>query len=148
MLNMADEDLIYRMTKAVYGRLGAGADARLVEDLVTDLYGIARSGQDAAAPKAGGGGASGARLIVTAFGANRPGVVAVVASTLADAGYNIADMNQTVVEGKFAMVLLAEAEEGASDLGSLKDRLNGAAERLGVRIYTQREDLFQSMHRV
>lgn len=146
---MADEDLIYRMTKAVYGRLGTGADARLVEDLVTDLYGIARGGREAA-PQAESinSSAAGARLIVTAFGANRPGVVAVVASTLADAGYNIADMNQTVVEGKFAMVLLAEAEEGASDLGSLNDRLNGAAERLGVRIYAQREDLFQSMHRV
>ena len=35
---MANEDLIYRLTKAVYGRLGAAADEQTVEQLVTELY--------------------------------------------------------------------------------------------------------------
>ena len=30
----------------------------------------------------------------------------------------------------------------------LKDRFRAAGERLGVRIYAQREDLFNAMHRV
>jgi len=35
---MANEELIYRLTKAVYGRLGAGADEQTVEQLVTEVY--------------------------------------------------------------------------------------------------------------
>jgi hypothetical protein len=30
--------LIYRITRAVYQRLGAGADEQMVEQLVTDIY--------------------------------------------------------------------------------------------------------------
>ncbi len=35
---MANEELIYSITRAVYGRLGAGADEHTVEQLVTDVY--------------------------------------------------------------------------------------------------------------
>ena len=35
---MANEDLIYRLTKAVYSRLGGSADEQTVEQLVTELY--------------------------------------------------------------------------------------------------------------
>ena len=35
---MANEDLIYQMTKTVLARLGPQADARLVEEMVADLY--------------------------------------------------------------------------------------------------------------
>ena len=35
---MPNEDLIYRITRAVYERLGAGADEQMVEQLVTDIY--------------------------------------------------------------------------------------------------------------
>lgn len=145
-ITMAKEDLIYQLTKTVYGRLGAGADARVVEDLVADLSRLV--GYAPESPSQPGRVAPGARVIVSAFGTNRPGVVAVIASTLAEAHYNIADMNQTVVQGKFAMVLIAEAVDGAGDLASLKDRLGAAGESVGVRIYAQREELFQAMHRV
>ena len=51
---MANEELIYRITRAVYDRLGASADEHTVEQLVTDIYravepSIARNG---AAPSA------------------------------------------------------------------------------------------------
>ena len=35
---MANEELIYRITRAVYGRLGTAADEQTVEQLVTDIY--------------------------------------------------------------------------------------------------------------
>ena len=35
---MANEDLIYRLTKAVYSRLGSGANEQTVEQLVTEVY--------------------------------------------------------------------------------------------------------------
>jgi hypothetical protein len=35
---MANEELIYRITRAIYDRLGAVADESAVEQLVTDIY--------------------------------------------------------------------------------------------------------------
>ena len=35
---MANEDLIYRITRAVYDRLGNAVDETTMEQLVTDIY--------------------------------------------------------------------------------------------------------------
>ncbi|HEX8424573.1 MAG TPA: hypothetical protein VF634_14290, partial [Pyrinomonadaceae bacterium] len=58
---MANEELIYRITRAVYGRLGAQADERTVENLVTDIYRAIEPVVDAQAGAAGGGAAAGGR---------------------------------------------------------------------------------------
>jgi hypothetical protein len=38
ILQMPNEELIYRITRAIYDRLGAAADESAVEQLVTDIY--------------------------------------------------------------------------------------------------------------
>jgi len=168
---MANEELIYSITRAVYGRLGAGADEQTVEQLVTDVYRAIepiianKDGADGnrlnANEKTRGGAAgtsareresreegSAQRLIVSVFGVDRPGIVAAVAQTLAESECSIADINQTVVQGKFAMVLIADASRSKESAAALKERFRLEGERLGVRIYAQREDLFNAMHRI
>jgi ACT domain-containing protein len=152
---MPNEELIYRITRAVYGRLGAGADERQVEQLVTDIYraiepvvttnGRGASAQGVAATPGAG---SSDRLIVSVFGVDHPGIVAGVAQILAESECSIVDINQTVVQGKFAMVIIADMTRAGRTVTELKDRFRTAGERLGVRIYAQREDLFYAMHRV
>jgi ACT domain-containing protein len=148
---MANEELIYRITRAVYGRLGADADERTVEALVTDIY---RAIEPVAGEGARGGGAEGGgegradRLIISVFGVDHPGIVAAVSQILAEARCSIIDINQTVVQGKFAMVIVADITQARETAGALKDRFRGEGERLGVRIYAQREDLFNAMHRI
>ncbi|HEX8068507.1 MAG TPA: ACT domain-containing protein [Pyrinomonadaceae bacterium] len=157
---MANEELIYRITRAVYGRLGAQADERQVEQLVTDIYravepALAADGaQGPGAAGAGGGrGAAAAegsasRLIVSVFGVDHPGIVAGVAQILAESDCSIEDINQTVVQGKFAMVIVADMARAGRTVAELKERFRAAGERLGVRVYAQREDLFNAMHRI
>ena len=147
---MANEELIYRITRAVYGRLGEGADERTVEALVMDVYRavapfVGPGGDGGAGAKAGG---SAERLVVSVFGVDYPGIVAAVSQILADAGCSIIDINQTVVQSKFAMVIIADISGAKESAAALKDRLRGEGERLGVRIYAQREDLFNAMHRI
>src|SRR5215216_4790383 len=149
---MANEELIYRITRAVYGRLGAQADERTVEALVMDIY---RAIEPAVGEGGGGGGASGGaaegradRLIVSVFGTDHPGIVAAVSQILAEARCSIIDINQTVVQGKFAMVIVADISRAGESVAALKDRFRGEGDRLGVRIYAQREDLFNAMHRI
>ncbi len=149
---MADEELIYRITRAVYGRLGAQADERTVEALVMDVYRAVEP--SVGAPGAGRGDAGAKqdgradRLIVSVFGVDHPGIVAAVSQILAEAGCSIMDINQTVVQGKFAMVIIADISGARETVTALKDRFRGEGERLGVRIYAQREDLFNAMHRI
>lgn len=156
---MANEELIYRITRAVYGRLGQSADERLVEGLVTDVYRavepLASGANDAAGASAEGlqRGATRAegspdRLVVSVFGLDHPGIVAAVSQILADAECSIIDINQTVVSGKFAMVIIADTSRARQTAAELKERFRLEGERMGVRIYAQREDLFNAMHRI
>jgi ACT domain-containing protein len=161
---MANEDLIYRLTKAVYSRLGTAADEQTIEQLVTELYrevepylgtnGGANSSSyssqsfplTGAAPESPEG--SSDRMIISVFGVDHPGIVAGVSQILAEAGCSIVDINQTVVQGKFAMVIIANSSRARQSATELKERLRSAGEKLGVHIYAQREDLFNAMHRV
>jgi ACT domain-containing protein len=154
---MANEELIYRITHAVYARLGAGTDEGTVENLVTDIYraiepvvganGSGATGGSAQA-RAGGEQGSASRFVVSVFGVDHPGIVAAVSQVLAEAGCSISDINQTVVQGKFAMVIIADISQAKESTIALKDRFRKEGERIGVRIYAQREDLFNAMHRI
>ena len=155
---MANEDLIYRITRAVYDRLGSTADEQTVEQLVTDLYREFQSSLNRSST-AGGKFAENAtpsispegstsRMVISVFGLDHPGIVAGVAQILAEAGCSIIDINQTVVQGKFAMVIIADAARARESVSQLKERLRSEGEQLGVKIYAQREDLFNSMHRI
>ena len=141
---MANEDLIYRITRAVYERLGAGADEQMVEQLVTDIY----REVDVSPSSVSSGGGSSSRMIISVFGLDNPGIVAGVSQILAEAQCSIIDINQTVVQGKFAMVIIADTTRARESTAELKERLRREGETLGVRIYAQREDLFNAMHRV
>jgi ACT domain-containing protein len=156
---MANEELIYRITRAVYGRLGEGADEREVENLVTDIYraiepvvgdanGARQSSSEMQEDRAGGEEGSSSRLVVSVFGVDHPGIVASVAQILAESECSIIDINQTVVRGKFAMVIIADASRARASVAELKERFRAEGERLGVRVYAQREDLFNAMHRI
>ncbi len=121
---MANEDLIYRITRAVYERLGAGADEQMVEQLVTDIYREVNASGAAVSSSASPSGAtegSAARLIISVFGLDHPGIVAGVSQILAEASCSIIDINQTVVQGKFAMVIIADASRARENTAELKD---------------------------
>ena len=145
---MANEETIYRITRAVYGRLGADADERLVEQLVMDVYRAIEPDLSAGANGNAQPKGSSQRLIVSVFGLDHPGIVAGVTQILADAGCSIIDINQTVVQGKFAMVIVADMAQARETVTALKERFKQQGEQLGVRIYAQREDLFHAMHRI
>jgi ACT domain-containing protein len=159
---MANEELIYRITRAIYDRLGSSADESTVEQLVTDIYravepklnrnGSAQStsGVSARATFAESTTREGSadRIIMSVFGVDHHGIVAGVAEILSEASCSIIDINQTVVQGKFAMVIIADAARSQSSITELKDRLRSEGAKLGVHIYAQREDLFNAMHRI
>jgi ACT domain-containing protein len=159
---MANEELIYRITRAIYERLGSSAGETAVEQLVTDIYraiepslagnGAAPSFSSSSSGRSFGEAAtregSADRLVISVFGRDHLGIVAGVSQILAEAGCSIVDINQTVVQGKFAMVIIANTSGARLSVIELKEHLRSEGEKLGVHIYAQREDLFNAMHRV
>ncbi|HEY0367483.1 MAG TPA: ACT domain-containing protein [Pyrinomonadaceae bacterium] len=152
---MANEELIYRITRAVYDRLGSTVDDTTVEQLVTDIYKQVESPDAPRSSSVDNGAASlnstegsSERMVVSVFGLDHPGIVAGVSQILAAASCSIIDINQTVVQGKFAMVIIADTSRARESTAELKERLRNEGQKLGVRIYAQREDLFNAMHRI
>lgn len=145
---MANEDLIYRITRAVYDRLGNAVDETTMEQLVTDIYNQVGTVAPPPAERSTTGEGSSERIIISVFGLDHPGIVAGVSQILAEAGCSIIDINQTVVQGKFAMVIISDASRARESTAELKDRLRNEGQKLGVNIYAQREDLFNAMHRI
>ena len=147
---MANEDLIYRITRAVYERLGSAVDESTVEQLVTDIYNQVGSpaANDRSAGQLSSMDGSSDRMVISVFGLDHPGIVAGVSQILAEASCSIIDINQTVVQGKFAMVIIADTSRARESTAELKERLKNEGQKLGVRIYAQREDLFNAMHRI
>ncbi len=153
---MANEELIYRITRAVYDRLGSTVDDTTVEQLVTDIYKQVETttnnrraaSADAGAAQMDSAEGSSARMVISVFGLDHPGIVAGVSQILGDAGCSIIDINQTVVQGKFAMVIIVDTSRARESTAELRDRLRSEGQKLGVRIYAQREDLFNAMHRI
>ena len=88
------------------------------------------------------------RAVLSVLGEDRVGIVAAVSAALADNGANIEDIRQTILSGIFSMTMLVTVDEEAHSFEDVQARLAEVAERIGMQITLQREDVFRFMHRV
>lgn len=90
----------------------------------------------------------GNRIIITVLGHDRVGIIAGIATILAEARINILDINQTIIQGFFTMVMVADITGSTVDISKLRDILNLKGEEMGLQITVQHEDIFNFMHRI
>jgi ACT domain-containing protein len=88
------------------------------------------------------------RIIVTVIGVDTVGIIAAVATVLADSRVNIVDISQTTLREFFTMILMADMEKATVTFDELKRRLNAKGVEMGLKIDAQHEDVFKFMHRV
>ena len=89
------------------------------------------------------------KIVVTVLGQDRVGIVARVATELAETRVNIEDINQKILgDSIFAMTLLADQTDSPLSLGELAERLDNLGEELGLKIMVQDAEVFRFMHRV
>jgi ACT domain-containing protein len=86
--------------------------------------------------------------VLSVLGNDMVGIVANVATTLANAHANIEDIRQTIIGGLFSMTMLVTVDEDATPFDELQKRLAEVGDRMGLQITLQREDVFRFMHRV
>ncbi len=88
------------------------------------------------------------KAIVTVVGKDRVGIIANVCTALADFNVNVLDINQTVMQGYFTMMMAVDVSSCNVPLAELVTRMDATGKDMGLSIRVQREDIFQAMHRV
>ena len=86
--------------------------------------------------------------LLTVMGIDKTGIIAKTSGLLYERNVNILDINQTIMQNIFTMVMLIDIKNMNVDFGELTDELNKLGEELGVEIRVQHEDIFKSMHRI
>ncbi len=88
------------------------------------------------------------RTIITVVGKDTVGIIAKVCTYLADNGINILDISQTIVSGYFNMMMVVDMNSAAKEFGCICTELDELGKNIGVLIKCQKEEIFESMHRV
>lgn len=88
------------------------------------------------------------KCVVSVLGKDRSGIVAAVATVLAECGANIDDISQTILNDIFSMTMLVTLKPEEADFNTVQERLERVGEELGMQIITQREDVFQFMYKI
>lgn len=88
------------------------------------------------------------KTIITVIGKDRVGIIAGVCSYLAEHNINILDINQSIVQGFFNMMMIVDANNADKDFAGLAQDLNELGRKLCVNIKMQHEDIFDAMHRI
>ncbi len=88
------------------------------------------------------------RIIVAAFGKDRPGVVSAITQILAEHSCSIDDISQTLMQEFFSMIMVVNIGGCSVDLTALRDKLLATESQLGMKVYVMHEDIFRYMHRI
>lgn len=88
------------------------------------------------------------RTIITVIGKDRVGIIARICTYLAENDINVLDINQSIVQGFFNMIMIVDAQNAKKDFAVLNEETEKISEELGVKIKMQHEDIFNVMHRI
>ena len=88
------------------------------------------------------------RNVITVLGKDKVGIIAEISMVLYDMNINIDGINQAIMEDLFTMVMLVDTKETNAAYERIQNALRNVGEKLGVDIRIQREEIFQSMHRL
>ena len=88
------------------------------------------------------------KAVVTVIGFDRKGIIARVSNVLYEAGINILEISQTIVDGFFNMVMIVDLSEPVCSFDELQERLNDLGGEVGVQIRIQKSEIFEAMHQI
>ncbi|MGI6004769.1 MAG: ACT domain-containing protein [Christensenellales bacterium] len=88
------------------------------------------------------------RAFITVLGKDRRGIIATISAKLYELDVNILDINQTIMQDNFTMVMLVQLENPDISIGMLQEAMDWCAKELSMDIRLQREDIFSAMHRI
>ena len=88
------------------------------------------------------------KSILTVLGKDKSGIIASVATMLAERKVNIEDISQTIMQGNFTMIMLVDLSNATVTLSELVEEANALGEKIGVKIILQHEEIFNAIHKI
>ena len=88
------------------------------------------------------------KTIITVVGKDGVGIIAKICNYLANNHINIEDISQTIVQGYFNMMMITDMNEASKPFADIASELEQIGEEIGVVVKCQREEIFDSMHRI
>ncbi|MBO6208487.1 MAG: ACT domain-containing protein [Lachnospiraceae bacterium] len=88
------------------------------------------------------------KTIITVVGKDTVGIIAKVCTYLANNRINILDISQTIVQEYFNMMMIVDLGTAEKPFDTISDELAQIGEEIGVIVKCQREEIFNSMHRI
>ncbi len=88
------------------------------------------------------------RVIVTAFGENKIGILAGMTGCLAETKCDVIDLSQKILQEFFTIMLLVDISYSDLSFDSIKEKLIKTGEEFDLKVIVQHEQIFKTMHRV
>lgn len=88
------------------------------------------------------------KTVITVVGKDSVGIIAKVCTYLANNNINILDISQTIVQGFFNMMMIADTNEAIKDFSVIAEELEQIGQEMNCIIKMQREEIFDKMHRI
>ncbi len=88
------------------------------------------------------------KAVITVVGRDSRGIIAKVSVKCADAGVNIIDISQSIVNEYFAMIMVVDTEGLNIEFTEFVDEMRMLGEENGLDIRTMHEAIFNSMHKI
>ena len=88
------------------------------------------------------------KAVITVVGKDGVGIIAKICTYLANNHINIEDISQTIVQGYFNMMMITDMNEASKPFADIASELEQIGEEIGVVVKCQREEIFDSMHRI
>ena len=88
------------------------------------------------------------KIIITVSGADKVGIVAKVATLLAENNVNIEDIKQTLMQGHFVMFMLCSIAQTNKKLNELQTVLKEECNKMDMEVWVQRKEIFDNMHSI
>ena len=85
------------------------------------------------------------KAIIVVYGKDRTGIIYNVTKILFENNANVLDIKQTIVDGYFNMMTIADVAK-AKSLSKIKEALDAYAKKSSLNINFQLEDAFTAMH--
>ena len=88
------------------------------------------------------------KSIITVVGKDCVGIIARICTYLADNGVNILDISQTIVDGYFNMMMIADTNGSSKEFLTISEELEALGREIGCIVKLQREAIFNRMQRI
>jgi len=140
---MNREDLVYAVTEVLLRHLPQGLGQAKLEAIVADLTRTLEHLAQAAPEED-----RRRFVLISVLGRNRAGIVHAFSEVLKEHGVDIVNINQTIVHGNFAMMIIVDPATSSTPFPDLKAALLERGEAIGVQVYCQYEDMMRATNRI